>query len=385
MKSVLFILILLACIAYGKKHKTLSPLLIESDDDGNDQAEEHHKIEIPTTKVASDKQKEISAADDNRPDFPLDTDPISPFYMNMIRNDKRNKAYLDAIKNIGIKTFEDVVLEIGTGQGLMAMKISNMTKPKVLITCEKSVNMYNAAKQIIKHNGFDKDITLINKYSYNLKVGSDLPEKADVLITDMMGNALIDDGLLMVIADAKERLLKDEAKIIPMAAKMIVQLIQSSFGFETHGSKRKKGTPADYMIEGLDFSHYNDHRWRNQFSYKSKDNPHKNMSDPIVPFQFNFMDKDFKNALDQDDSFILEATNTGIVNAVLMWWQVELWEGIFLSNMDHGSHWGQYIMQLGVDMPVSKGDMLEIRTAHNATHQMYNVKHTKNAVVLSGM
>jgi hypothetical protein len=83
--------------------------------------------------------------------------------------------------------------------------------------------------------------------------------------------------------------------------------------------------------------------------------------------------------VDSEVNINVKTTDKGTINAIVVWWQVELWEGIFLSSMDKGSHWGQHLMLFAKDIEVSKGESIRINAAHNTTHQMYNIGKIQEA------
>jgi type II protein arginine methyltransferase len=75
--------------------------------------------------------------------------------------------------------------------------------------------MAEAARENIRKNGFAEKITVIAKKSTDLVVGEDVPEPADLLVSQLLDNRLIGDGVLRIMEDAKGRLVKANGPTIP--------------------------------------------------------------------------------------------------------------------------------------------------------------------------
>ena len=70
--------------------------------------------------------------------------------------------------------------------------------------------MAKCASTIIRENGFEKMIKLIEKRSTNLTVGEngDLPERANILVTEVFDTELIGEGALATFSHAHRVLLE---------------------------------------------------------------------------------------------------------------------------------------------------------------------------------
>jgi type II protein arginine methyltransferase len=151
---------------------------------------------------------------------------VPAWHFSMMNDGSRNFAYADGIAR-NVKPGQ-TVLEIGSGSGLLAM-LAARNNPKRVITCEANQIMADKAREIVAANGFSHIVTVVPKMSTDLIVGVDLPEKADVLITETFGTHMVGEGMLEALADAKARLLKPKATIIPSSGAVCGALVASDF------------------------------------------------------------------------------------------------------------------------------------------------------------
>jgi Flp pilus assembly protein TadD len=150
---------------------------------------------------------------------------IQSWHYWMMNDMARNRPYQEAISRH--VTQETLVLEIGTGSGLLAMMAAK-AGAKQVITCESEDLIATQARQIITDNGFQSQIQVLHKLSYDLVIPDDLPEPADILITEIFGAWLPSEGAFEAISHAVTHLLKPNAKVIPSGANLYLMAIECS-------------------------------------------------------------------------------------------------------------------------------------------------------------
>lgn len=149
---------------------------------------------------------------------------VNDFHFAMMNDFDRNEFYKKALET-QIKP-SDIVLEIGTGSGLLAM-LAARAGAKHVYAIEANRNMAQLATQIIAANQLSDKITVINKMSTDVIIGREVPERADLLVSEILGTLLLGESALEFVADARERLLKAGAPMIPSAGTQFVSLVQS--------------------------------------------------------------------------------------------------------------------------------------------------------------
>lgn len=142
-------------------------------------------------------------------------------HRGLLEDQYRLKAYQSAIKKVVKKG--DIVIDIGTGTGILAF-LAVKAGAKRVYAIEKS-NIIKLAKQIAIENQIDSRITFIKGDSRRIKI----PKiKADVLITELVGHYALDENLLDIVIDGRQRFLKKEGKVIPNAIKLYMSPINCS-------------------------------------------------------------------------------------------------------------------------------------------------------------
>ncbi|MGC4088856.1 MAG: 50S ribosomal protein L11 methyltransferase [Polyangiaceae bacterium] len=129
----------------------------------------------------------------------------------MVNDLPRGQLYLDAMR-AKIKP-GDVVLEVGTGAGLlscMAVKLG----AKHVYSVEQSPQLYKVATQVFEANGVADKVTLINAHSKDLVALGAVREPIDVFVTETIGTQGLDEGIIPIFEHVKP-LLAPGARLIP--------------------------------------------------------------------------------------------------------------------------------------------------------------------------
>lgn len=132
------------------------------------------------------------------------------------RNDAYEAALLRAIKP-GCR-----VLEIGTGTGLLAMMAARAGA--TVVTCEADPAIASAAREVIAANGYADRVKVVNAHSTTLEPERDLGGLADILVSEIVSNDLLSEGVLAAHEDAVARLLAPDATVIPSRGTIRVAL-----------------------------------------------------------------------------------------------------------------------------------------------------------------
>ena len=135
----------------------------------------------------------------------------------MLATKARMSAYVNAIRS-AVRP-GDVVLDIGTGTGVMAMVACQCGASRVYALEPSDIIV--VARQAAKDNGFADRIV----FHRTLSTSIDLPKRCDVLISDLRGSTPCYSTHLQDLRDARERLLKPDARWICQADTLSVAVI----------------------------------------------------------------------------------------------------------------------------------------------------------------
>jgi hypothetical protein len=138
-------------------------------------------------------------------------------HARMLHDTARVNGYLRAIAEVVRPG--DVVVDLGTGTGVLAVAAVRAGAKHVYAIEESSI--VDVARDVFAVNGVADRITLIRGHSTRVT----LPERANVLVTETLGNDPLDEGILVYVDDAKRRLLTPDARLIPFAIDIVVQAV----------------------------------------------------------------------------------------------------------------------------------------------------------------
>src|SRR6201999_2949600 len=82
--------------------------------------------------------------------------------------------------------------------------------------------MAQPAREIVRENHLEDRVRVVRGFSQHVE----LPERADVLVTDQIGHFGFDAGIVEFVADARRRLLKPDARLVPSRIDLLVAPVE---------------------------------------------------------------------------------------------------------------------------------------------------------------
>jgi precorrin-6B methylase 2 len=140
-------------------------------------------------------------------------DPVE--HARMLDDDRRTGDYLAAL-TAGVRP-GDVVLDIGTGSGVLAVAAARAGARRVYAV--EATDIALVADRVFEANGVQDRVTLLPGWSRQIE----LPEKADVLVAEVIGNEPLEEEILETTLDARRRLLKPGGRLIPHALTLMAR------------------------------------------------------------------------------------------------------------------------------------------------------------------
>ncbi|MCB0202700.1 MAG: 50S ribosomal protein L11 methyltransferase [Anaerolineae bacterium] len=128
-------------------------------------------------------------------------------HVAMLNDHRRTECYIAAIQTVVQPG--DIVVDIGTGSGVLAMAAARAGARHVYAI--EAGRMGRAAEAVFAANGFAEQITLLRGWSTHVT----LPVRADVLVSEIIGNEPLSENVLEFTSDARQRLLQPHARLIP--------------------------------------------------------------------------------------------------------------------------------------------------------------------------
>lgn len=131
----------------------------------------------------------------------------APMHVRMLNDRVRTSRLLAAIK-AEVRP-GDVVVEIGTGTGVLAVAAAQAGARQVYAI--EAGPLAAVAREFVRANGVADRVTIVEGWSQAVTV----PERGDVFVSETIGNAGFDENLIEIARDAMGRLLKPGARMIP--------------------------------------------------------------------------------------------------------------------------------------------------------------------------
>lgn len=292
---------------------------------------------------------------------------VPNWHAPMLADLPRNDAYQRAIEKAVTKSSR--VLDIGTGSGLLALMAAR-AGAKSVVTCEMSKVLAEIAQEIVVKNGFSDQIKVINKKSTDLRIGDELSERANILVSEILGSGVINEGVLPTHRHAIKDLLTPDAVIIPASITVLGALVEVP---------RLRNVYPMQTISGFDLSPFDSLRDPAQFLVVNLEyEAHETLSDVIELANFDLKDPPAASTLAQPNWHDLEVTASadGSVHGIAFWFDLHLDDEITVSSGPGGTmkHWLQAVNFFEGDTPVTKGDRVSLRVYHTDSQFGFGIR-----------
>jgi precorrin-6B methylase 2 len=159
------------------------------------------------------EENTLIASQDSRARTSGWADPIE--HARMLHDDRRTRDFISAL-TAAVQP-GDVVLDIGTGSGVLAVALARAGARQVYAI--EASDIAGVAAQVFAANGVTDRVTLVPGWSRQI----DLPERADLLVAEIIGNEPFEEEILETTLDARRRLLKPGARLVPHALELLAR------------------------------------------------------------------------------------------------------------------------------------------------------------------
>ena len=285
---------------------------------------------------------------------------VECWHFRMLNDYKRNIAFKNAIDN-ATKNGCNSVLDIGTGTGIFAMTAAKSVEN--VYGCEENNTMCSLAKNVIFQNGLHSKVKLLEKSSLNLKIPNDIPNKVNLVISEILDAGVFGENILRTLHHAWNDLLNtnDQGLVIPHSAKIFISAIESSY-IARHSrlintSFIKSIFPKFSIVCETECPY-------NLEMLQNLPGTYKSLTDPQCIYDMNFNDPNqIADVLTSGFQQLhrIKVLNHGHLDAVMLWFHLKVSDGIFLStHPEEGSCWEQVIFPSIEDRQVLKSDEIYV-------------------------
>lgn len=276
---------------------------------------------------------------------------VPRWHFEMLNDEKRNEVYERALKNA--ITPETIVLDIGSGTGLLAMMAAR-AGAKETVTCEMVPLLADLARDTVELNGLADRIITLDIKSTSLVIGHQMVNKANLLVTETVDCGLLGEGIVSSINHAKANLLTEDAQIVPCAATVYATVVESP---------RLRNLNLARTAAGFDVSLINRYATANYFPVRLDAFEYTPLTEPFPVFNFDFVNG---TIVPERKKIELRAQRNGTAQCVIFWFNMQLDHENSISN-EPGSttHWEQALQCLENEVSVRAGETFVINAEHD--------------------
>ena len=283
---------------------------------------------------------------------------IPRWHFEMLNDEQRNAAFEQALRNA--ITSDTVVLDIGSGTGLLAMMAAR-AGAKQTFTCEMVPALAELARETVERNGLADRIVTLGKKSMSLVIGKQMMRKANLLVTETVDCGLLAEGIVASIAHAKANLLTEDAQIVPCGATVYAMVVESP---------RLRNLNSARTAAGFDVSLINRYAVANYFPVRLGAFDYTPLTDPFEVFHFDFAN----GAIIPDRKTItVRAEREGVGHCIVFWFNMWLDSETSISN-EPGSttHWEQALQCLDTEVVIRAGETMVVEAEHDCQIIVFN-------------
>jgi len=267
----------------------------------------------------------------------------------MLRDDVRIKAFESALKH-AVKP-GDVVLDVGTGTGILAILAARAGARKVYAV--EPTGVAEMARKIVEMSGWENAIEVVNSSVED----ASLPEKADVIVFEWMGALGNDENMFPVFLRARDAWLKPGGKMIPERVTAWMAPAEDPILDDERGFWLSKPYGADLAPVWAVFA--------DELRYASHHVVEENLlAEPCRLWSFGSHEGTMAEAEStRVAEMTFKTTRDGRADGLAGWFEATLSGNVRLSNAPSAppTHWGRVVFPLEKPYQVKKGGVMEVR------------------------
>jgi protein arginine N-methyltransferase 1 len=266
----------------------------------------------------------------------------------------RTGAYWEALR-LSVKP-ETVVLEIGTGFGSLALLACRAGAQRVYAV--EPDDVIQLAHDIAVQNGYEDRIQFIQGESTKIS----LPEKVDLIVSDLRGVLPLFRNHIPTIIDARQRLLSTDGELIPKQDTLWAAVVEAPILYQRYEEPWNKNDLGLNLKHGEKFAK---NSWR-----KGRVSPEALLVDPMC-----WATLDYQLIQNPDISFdgdlVVKRSGTG--HGLSIWFDTTLVDSVTFSN---GPNAPELIYRSAFfpwlePIPLSQGDVVKLHLSADLVRDDY--------------
>jgi Methyltransferase domain/Arginine methyltransferase oligomerization subdomain len=248
------------------------------------------------------------------------------------------------------------VLEIGCGPGVFALLACQAGARKVYAVDSEEVVHF--ARELAVANGLADRIEFIQSDSRKLQ----LPERANVIISDIRGSLPLFGHAIASLEDARQRLLAPGGRLIPQRDTLKAAVIDAGDFYSRLISPWQESVPSLDLSPSLSLLLNG--------SYTSQFNPDQLLADPQT---WAVLDYSAGAKPSADANLDFSVTRSGTANGICLWFEADLGNSITCSSgpASPKTIYGQVFLPWLQAVPVQQGQRICVSLQANLVGEEY--------------
>ncbi|MDO8468892.1 MAG: 50S ribosomal protein L11 methyltransferase [Candidatus Peribacter sp.] len=270
----------------------------------------------------------------------------------ILSDDVRNTALAKALKSV-IRKGKSVVADIGSGTGFLSFLASTLGAKECYLY--EPSELMSLSRALARENHIT-NLHFIRKHSLQVRT----PVKADVVISETIGNFALEEGIIETMNDA-HRFLTPGGTLIPQSLQQYIAPVVSDRLW-------KEVTSVDRVGHGLSFRAAREISCNN--IYVRTFQPADLLADDVR--EWDSVDFRKKNMPVRSAKLLWTMERPITIFGFGLWWEAELQPGIMLSTAPAAprTHWEQIYMPVLAPLDLKKGDRIALTLSIDSRHEI---------------
>ena len=265
----------------------------------------------------------------------------------MVSDRPRTDAFAAAIREVVQPG--DVVLDVGTGTGILAMFAAKAGARKVYAI--DVTDIAEIATDLVKANGLSDQIQILHGRAGELQ----LDQKVDLIISEWLGSAAFGEGMLHVVLDARDRNLTPTGRMLPSKVRVMIAPLDEPILYNTEG-------PGFWRerIHDLDFSSLQEVELSQGRTMQIRVEPAAVLAPGQALLELDLLTASAEDVWSEGQLEFVPVRD-GVLNGFCVWFEAELSRSVILDTgpFSPETHWAQTYMSFS-PRPVRAGERVEV-------------------------
>lgn len=270
------------------------------------------------------------------------------YHRELLADETRTNAFREAISRVVRPG--DVVVDVGCGSGILSFFACQAGAARVYSIDQ--THAADVASLLARHLGFGNRMTVLHGEAKTIE----LPERADVLLSETLGVAGLDEGISEIVADARKRFLKENARIVPQRVGVSIVPVELDYDYDRHiafWNGPRYGLDLRplklFASSSILFAHIRSGAY---------------LDEPAEVVSIDLRRDDGKNAA---GSASFKATRDAQLHGFGVFFTTTLTDGIELSNREaRTTSWSQAFLPLEVPVQMHRGQRIDVELQTDA-------------------